>query len=76
MPPQETTSRRAPEARTTGLSPMTRSSSEAPRQEACAFRSYVMFVLAFLRQNLTNYVCTQIFGLYDLCIRVLVTPGL
>src|SRR3954471_5186711 len=35
---------------------------EAPRQEALPFRSVplMLFVLAFLRQNLTNYVCTQI----------------
>src|SRR3954466_8809452 len=36
--------------------------SEAPKQEASPFRSVSLmwFVLAFLRQNLTNYVCTQI----------------
>src|SRR3954467_5595412 len=36
--------------------------SEAPRQEAFPFRSVslMLFVLAFLRQNLSNYVCTQI----------------
>src|SRR3954469_25473554 len=36
--------------------------SEAPRQEASPFRSVSLlwFVLAFLRQNLTNYVCTKI----------------
>src|SRR3954467_12468548 len=38
-----------------------------------AFRSVplMIFVLAFLRQNLTNYVCTQILCLYNLCIRIL-----
>src|SRR3954469_22110723 len=38
---------------------------EAPRQEASPFRyvSLMWFVLAFLRQNLTNYVCTQILWL-------------
>src|SRR3954465_15700008 len=42
--------------------------SEAPRQEALPFRSvYLMlFLLAFLRQNLTNYVCTQILWLFFL----------
>src|SRR3954468_23363156 len=41
--------------------------SEAPRQEASPFRSasLMCFVLAFLRQNLTNYVCTQNYGLYN-----------
>src|SRR3954463_14344512 len=36
--------------------------SAAPRQEASPFRSVslMLFVLVFLRQNLTNYVCTQI----------------
>src|SRR3954466_12373196 len=34
----------------------------------------MLFVLAFLRKKLTNYVCTQIFGLYNLCIRVRATP--
>ena len=37
-----------------------------------AFRSVpLIFVLAFLRQNLTNYVCTQILCLINLCIRTL-----
>src|ERR1041385_1885183 len=56
----------------------TRSSSVDPRQEALPFRSIslMLFVLAFLRQNLTNYVSTQILCLYDLCIRVCVTPPL
>ena len=63
-------------ALTTGLSQPTKTSLVAPRQEAFTLRSVSLFVLAFLMQNLTNYVCTQIFGLYDLCIRVLVTPGL
>ena len=38
----------------------TRSSSEVPRQEACAFSIVVDFVLAFLRQILYTRVCTQI----------------
>src|SRR4051812_22954111 len=41
---------------------LTRSSFGGPRQEASPFRYVPMmiFVLAFLRKNLTNYVCTQI----------------
>src|ERR1041385_2649175 len=56
--------------------PLARSSSVDPRQEASPFRSVplMLFVLAFLRQNSTNYVCTQILCLYDLCIRVRATP--
>ena len=44
-----------------------------PRQEASPFRSVslMLFVLAFLRQNLTNYVRTQILCLYNLCLRIL-----
>src|ERR1041385_3908834 len=40
--------------------------SEAPRQEALPFRSVslMLFVLAFLRQNLSNSVCTQILWLF------------
>src|SRR3954466_11163118 len=56
-------SRSTPEApTTTSSSSLTRSSSEVPRQEALPFRSVslMLFVLALLRQNLTNYVCTQI----------------
>src|SRR3954467_6758583 len=50
--------------------------SEAPRQEASPFRSVSLmwFVLAFLRQNLTNYVYTQILWFVYLCIRVRATP--
>src|ERR1041385_8738021 len=61
---------------TTSSSLSTRSSSVDPRQEASPFRyvSLMSFVLAFLRQNLTNYVCTQILCSYDLYIRVRVTP--
>src|ERR1041384_863132 len=55
--PEETT--------TTSSSPLTRSSSMDPRQEASPFQSVSLmsFVLAFLRQNLTNYACTQILWL-------------
>src|SRR3954470_6660065 len=59
----EPRSRSTPEATTTtSSSPLTRSRSVDPRQEASSFRSVslMLFVLAFLRQNLTNYVCTQI----------------
>src|SRR4051812_16979976 len=59
----EPRSRTTPEATTTTSStPQTRSSSKVPRQEASPFRSVslMIFVLAFLRQNLTNYVCIQI----------------
>src|SRR3954463_13204041 len=62
----EPRSRSTPEAiTTTSSSPLTRSSSVDPRQEASPFRSVSLmsFVLAFLRQNLTNYVCTQILWL-------------
>ena len=52
--------------------------SVVPRQEASPFRSVslMLFVLAFLRHNLTNYGCTQISCLYNLCIRILVIPDL
>src|SRR3954464_678263 len=61
---------------TTSSSPLTRSRSVDPRKEASPFRyvSLMLFVLAFLRKNLTIYVCTQILCLYDLCIWVCVTP--
>src|ERR1041385_2602997 len=62
----EPRSRSTPEATTTtSSSPSARSSSVDPRQEASHFRyvSLMSFVLAFLRQNLTNYVCTQILWL-------------
>src|ERR1041385_1917683 len=58
----EPRSRSTPEATTTTpRSPSTRSRSVDPRQEASPFRSVSLmsFVLDFLRQNLTNYVCTQ-----------------
>src|SRR3954466_3760990 len=46
--------------------PLTRSRSVDPWQEASPFRSIslMLFVLAFLRKNLTNYVCTQILWLF------------
>src|SRR3954470_6671995 len=59
----EPRNRSTPEATTmTSSSPLTRSRSVDPRHEASPFRSVslMLFVLAFLRQNLTNYVCTQI----------------
>src|ERR1041385_7394120 len=62
----EPRSRSTPKATTTtSSSPSTRSSSMDPRQEASPFQSVSLmsFVLAFLRQNLTNYVCTQILWL-------------
>src|SRR3954470_10568091 len=60
------------EPTTTSSTPLTRSSLVVPRQEASPFRSVsLIFVLAFLRQNLTNYVYTQILCLYNLCIRIL-----
>src|ERR1041385_1665783 len=62
----EPRSRSTPEATTmTSSSMLTRSSLVDPRQEASPFRSVSLmsFVLAFLRQNLTNYVCTQILWL-------------
>src|SRR3954469_17263395 len=68
-------SRSPPEApSTTSSSPLTRSSLEVPRQEALTFRSVslMLFVLAFLRQNLTNYVCTQILWL---CLIFFLIPG-
>src|SRR4051812_44183223 len=72
-PLQSTLERRSwstPEATTTtSSSPSTRSSLVDPRQEASPFRSIslMLFVLAFLRQNLTNYVFTQILCLFNLC---------
>src|SRR4051812_10141617 len=66
QPALEPRSRSTPEATTsTSSSPLTRSSSVDPRQEASPFRSVSLmsFVLAFLRQNLTNYVCTQLLWL-------------
>src|SRR3954447_15706174 len=75
----EPRSRSTPEATTTTSStPLTRSSLEFPgRRPRLSIRvSLMSFVLAFLRQNLTNYVCTQILCLYNLCIRILVIPGL
>src|SRR4051812_47399021 len=62
----EPRSRSTPEVpTTTSSSSLTRSSSEDRRQEASPFRSVslMLFVLAFLRQNLTNYICTQILWL-------------
>src|SRR3954470_19386674 len=52
------------------VSPLIRSSLVVPRQEASPFRyvPLMLFVLAFLRQNLTNYVCTQILCLFNSCI--------
>src|ERR1041384_7699148 len=67
QPTLEPRSRSTPEATTTtSSSPSTRSSSVDPWQEASPFRSVSLmsFVLAFLRQNLTNYVCTQILWLF------------
>src|SRR4051812_6972460 len=57
----ESRSRRSPVPATTSRSPLTRSSSVVPRQEASPFTSVslLLFVLAFLRQNLTNYLCTH-----------------
>src|SRR3954471_8252712 len=74
----EPRSRRTPtEPSTTSSTPLTRSSLVVPRQEASPFRSVsLIFVLTFLRKNLTNYVCTQILCLYNFCIRILVVPGL
>src|SRR3954469_18078951 len=53
--------------------PMTRRNLVVPRQEASPIRSVplMLFVLAFLRQNLTNYVCTQISCLTNSFIRIL-----
>src|SRR3954462_12111653 len=64
----EPRSRSTPEATTTTSStPLTKSSLEfpgrRPRLSICV--SLMSFVLAFLRQNLTNYVCTQILCLYN-----------
>src|SRR3989337_2804275 len=70
------------EPTTTWRTPIARSSSVAPRQEALPFRSSLVFVLAFLRQNLLTYVCTQILLLpltrllSSFCIRALEAPGL
>src|SRR3954471_13981697 len=74
----ESRSRRSPVPSTTSSFPMARCNLVVPRQEASPFRSVplMLFVLAFLRQNLTNYVCTQISCLFDSCIRILVIPGL
>src|ERR1043165_5588683 len=57
--------------------PLARSSLVVPRQEASPFRSVplMLFVLAFLRQKLANYVCTKILRLFNLCFRILVIPG-
>src|SRR3954466_12650529 len=66
QPTLEPKSRSTPEATTTtSSSPLTRSSSVDPRQEALPFRSVSLmsFVLAFLRKKLTNYVYTQILWL-------------
>src|SRR3954470_8459234 len=75
-PPQstlESRSRRSPVPSTTSSFPMTRSNLVVPRQEASPFRSVplMLFVLDFLRQNLTNYVCTQISCLINSCIWIL-----
>src|SRR3954463_2575768 len=69
----ESRSRRSPVPSTTSSFPMTRSNLVVPRQEASPFRSVslMLFVLAFLRHNLTNYVCTQISYLINSCIRIL-----
>src|SRR3954466_326389 len=64
----EPRSRSTPEANTTTSSSRRPGVvSQAPRQEASPFRSVSLmwFVLAFLRQYLTNYVCTQILCLYN-----------
>ena len=57
----ESRRRRSPmESTTMRRSPTTRSSSEVPMQEACAFSiELLLFVLAFLRQICIR-VCTQI----------------
>src|ERR1043165_3631888 len=69
----ESRSRRSPVSSTTSSFSMTRSNLVVPRQEAAPFRSVplMLFVLAFLRQNLTNYVCTQISCLINSCFRIL-----
>src|SRR3954467_9834200 len=55
------------EPTTTSSTPLTRSSLEFPgRRPRLSIRVSLIFVLAFLRQNLTNYVCTQILCLYNL----------
>ena len=66
----ESRSRRSPmEPTTTSRSPMTRSSSEVPGQEACAFSiELLLFVLAFLRQIMCTCVCTQILLLPLTCV--------
>ena len=61
MPLQELTTRRVSEATSTTLSQSTRSSSKAPRQEACAFSICVVVLPRLLKAYLFNfYVCTQI----------------
>src|SRR3954464_11430516 len=63
----ESRSRRSPVPSTTSSFPMTRSNLVVPRQEALPFRyvPLMLFGLGFIRQNLTNCVCTQISCLYD-----------
>src|SRR3954467_10879606 len=62
----------------TSSTPLTRSSFGSSQEGGLAFLSVslMIFVLAFLRQSLTNYVCTQILCLYNSCIRILMIPGL
>src|SRR4051812_20549497 len=63
QPTLEPRSRSTPEATTTTSStPLTRSSLDFPgRRPRLSIRVPLMlFVLAFLRENLANYVCTQI----------------
>src|SRR4051794_19623958 len=81
----EPRSRSTPEApTTTSSSPLTRSSSMDPRQEASPFRSVslMLFVLAFLRQIMctlclySDTIASANFVLYSCCIRALVAPGL
>ena len=48
--------------------PRTRSSSEVPRQEACAFSIVVDFCASLLKANMCTRVCTQILLLPLTCV--------
>ena len=53
---------------TTSRSPMARSSSEVPRQEACAFSIIVDICASLLKANMCTRVCTQILLLPLTCV--------
>ena len=60
---------------TTCRSPTTRSSSEVPRKDASPFRSCCHICASLLKVTLYFMSVLRYYGLYDLCIWVLMTPG-